>query len=329
MRLTIIIPCYRVEAYLPACLDSVCGLPPEQVEILCVDDASPDGVGAMLAGYAGRQGNLRVHTHAENRGLSAARNTGLACARGEYVLFLDSDDLLQTEAVMPLLAQAREKRLDILQAAYACFEDGTGAPMPAPPMARATSVTTGDACFARMCAEKAYEPMTVIRLYRRTFLAERGIRMAEGFLFEDELFTAEAFLRAERVQVSDALLYRYRQRADSIMGGFRKSADWCVHYLRVVRRLVAMSEAEQPTPGQRALRKRAAAIALSIPKNIAAYGLAGEVRAQALAFTRAHRAEIARLAQGSGSASLRAQGALLRASLPLFLRMYARLSGRG
>ena len=218
--LTVIIPCYRVAAYLPACLDSACALPPESVEILCVNDASPDGCGAILAEYAARHPHLRVLTHAENRGLSAARNTGLDAARGEYILFLDGDDLLRADAAMELVRQAQQNRLDILQAAYALFADDTGRELPAPPMARATGVLTGDVCLARQCADRTFEPMTVIRLYRREFLRENALRMAEGFLFEDELFTAPAFLLAKRVQVSDAPLYRYRQRAGGIMGDF-------------------------------------------------------------------------------------------------------------
>ena len=325
MLLSIIIPCYRVAPYLAACLDSVCCLPPSDVEILCVDDACPEESGAIAAAYAARHAHLRVLTHAENRGLSAARNTGLAQAQGEYILFLDGDDLLCADALPSLLAQASTGALDMLQAAYACFEDGTGRPLPTPSMPAPTPVLTGDACFAAQCAAGRFEPLTVIRLYRRAFLDAHQLRMAEGFLFEDELFTAPAFLLAERVQVSDALLYRYRRRPGSIMDGFRASVDWCTHYLRIVKRLMAQSDTAHPTPGHRALRRRAVAIALSIPKNIAAYRLTGAVRLQALAFVRAHRAQILRWALRFGSPAQRAQALLLRCSLGLFLRLYERL----
>ena len=325
IALSIIIPCYRVAAYLPACLDSACALPADGVEILCVNDASPDKCGEILAGYAGRHPHVRVLTHGENRGLSAARNTGLDAACGEYVLFLDSDDLLCADEAMELVGQARQNRLDILQAAYMLFEDGTDQELPAPPMARPTEVITGDACLAGQCAQGAFEPMTVIRLYRRGFLRENGLRMAEGFLFEDELFTAPAFLRAERVQVSDALLYRYRRHGGGIMGGFAASAGWCGHYLRIVERLVAMCEGDPPTPGQRGLRGRAGAIALSIPKNVVAYGLAGDVRREALCFLRTHVKEIASYAMRSGLMVLWVQGVLLRISPAMFMRMYALL----
>lgn len=327
MELSVIVPCYRVAAYLPACLDSACALPAERAEILCVNDASPDESGTILAEYAARYPHLRVLTHAENRGLSAARNTGLDQARGEYVLFLDSDDLLCADAALRLAGQARQNRLDILQAAYMLFADAPdpadfARELPAPPMARATGVLAGDACLAELCARGTFEPMTVIRLYHRAFLEEHALRMTEGFLFEDELFTAPAFLRAQRTQVSEELLYRYRQRAGGIMGGFAASADWCAHYLRIAGRLTALCRADAPTPGQRALRKRAASIALSIPKNIEAYGLSGTVRDEAIGFARAHVKEIANLALRCGRAALAAQGALLWLSPAGFMRVY-------
>ena len=327
VALTVVIPCYRVAAYLPACLDSACALPPDRTEILCVNDASPDACGAILAEYAARHAHLRVLTHGENRGLSAARNTGLDQARGEYVLFLDSDDLLRAEAAARLARQARENRLDIVQAAYTLFEDGANEDLPAPRLARPTVVTTGDACLAEQCAQRTFEPMTVIRLYRRAFLRENALRMAEGFLFEDELFTAPAFLLAERVQVSREPLYRYRQRAGGIMGGFAASAGWCAHYLRVAERLTALCEAGPPSPGRRALRRRAASIALSIPKNIVAHRLAGGVRREAMGFMRAHAGEIAGRAARSGSTVLWAQGALLRVWPGAFIRAYRLLRG--
>jgi len=326
ITLTVVIPCYRVAAYLPACLESACALPPDHAEILCVNDASPDECGAILAGCAARYPHVRVLTHTENRGLSAARNTGIDQARGDYVLFLDGDDLLCADAAMRLARRARENRLDIIQAAYTLFEDGTNKTLPAPPMARPTdapAVLTGDACLAQQCAERTFEPMTVIRLYRRAFLAQNALRMAEGFLFEDELFTAPAFLLAERVQVSGELLYRYRQRAGGIMGGFAASADWCAHYLGIAEWLTSIAQIGKITPGQRALRKRAASIALSIPKNIAAHRLAGDVRREALGFTRAHAAKIAGYAMRSGSMALWAQGALLRCGPEAFMRIYA------
>lgn len=323
MRLSIIIPLYKTAAYLPACLDSVVSLPAAEVEILAVDDCSPDDCAAIAAEYAAQRENFRLLRHEQNRGLSATRNTALAAARGDYILFLDSDDLLVPSAVLPLLAQAEANQLDILQAAYTRFaDDGNNTPLPTPPPAEATGIMPGSACLAAQCAAGSYEPMTVLRLYRRAFLQANRLEMAEGLLFEDELFTAPAFLAAKRAQVSEAVLYRYRQRPGSIMASFQKNAAWCGHQLEICRRLADIAQTPPPSAGKRALGKRAAAIALSIAKNIPAYDLTGDVQAEALAFVRAHRVEICALAQASDAPLLQAQGLLLKVSVPGFLKLY-------
>ncbi len=319
--LSVIVPCYNVEGYLRACLDGAVQLPPDRVEILCINDCSPDHSAEILAEYAAKYPHVRVLTNEVNRGLSATRNLALDQARGEYVHFFDSDDIIHPEAEMRMVELACQNKLDILQPTYVSFQDVTDRVVPTP-MPPASGVMTGDACFAEQCAQGTFTPMTVVRLFRRAFLAENNLRMAEGFLFEDELFTPSAFLLAKRVQVSGELMYRYRLRGSGIMSGFSASTRWCGFYMKVAALLTERSESASPTPGQRALRQRAASIALSVPKNIVAYGLAGEVRRDALAFAREHRREIVEIAKGSGSASLRAQGMLLQLSLPLYLRLY-------
>ena len=103
--LSIIIPVYNVEAFLGECLDSclVQDLPHDRYEIICVDDGSTDKSGAILDAYAEKYGNLTV-LHQKNGGVSAARNSGLDRARGEYVWFVDPDDFIQDDFLMALLA---------------------------------------------------------------------------------------------------------------------------------------------------------------------------------------------------------------------------------
>ncbi len=328
MRLSIIIPVYNTAPYLSACLSSVCVLPKAQVQIICVNDGSTDQSDAVLKDFVIRYPHLIYLRHEQNQGLSAARNTGLDRADGEYILFLDSDDVLDNAAVLPLLHQAIEHDLDILQTAFTRFDDATGRPLPVPPMPAPTGVLSGDACLARLCADGTFEPLTVIRLYRRAFLLAHGLRMTEGFLFEDELFTAPVFLLAQRVMITDTPLYHYRQREGSIMRGFQKSSAWCEHQLKICRILTELTSAPPMTPGKAALKNRTAAIALSIAKNIDAYGLTGDVRQQALRFVRAHRGEICLYAALSASHSLHGQGWLLRVSLPAFLAFYHLLAPR-
>ena len=107
MKLTIIIPVYKVEAYLDFCLKSIARQNVEDYEVILVDDGSPDRSGALCDAWVRKDGRFRVIHCPENRGLSAARNRGLDEARGEYVTFVDSDDYISPhtlQANMELLA---------------------------------------------------------------------------------------------------------------------------------------------------------------------------------------------------------------------------------
>ena len=321
MLLSVVIPYYHVEKYIGACLALVSKLDQEACEVLLVDDCGSDGSAAIAEDYCARYSNFRIIRREKNGGLSAARNTGLDEAKGEYVYFLDSDDLPEPDALYALAMAAREKSLDIAKARFVYFDDETGRGTPGPAIA-ATDVMPGGALFASQCREGKYEPMVWQCVYRRAFLAENQLLMAEGLLFEDELFQAPALLRAERAAAFDSVILRYRQRAGSIMGSFAKSSRWCASYLEVCRRLDALAETAADEAAKQSLQKRVGQIALSTAKNIAAYRLPPDIAAEALAFVKAHLAELSGYAIKSGSPLVAAQGLLLRTSPGVFLRLY-------
>ena len=322
MLLSVVIPFYQVEAYIGDCLTRAAQLPAQDCEILLVDDCGRDGSAAIAADFCARCANMRVVRREKNGGLSAARNTGLAQAAGEYVYFLDSDDLPEPQALWRLACAAKAQRLDVAKARFAYLDDATGRETPGPAIPE-TGVTDGGALFAAQCRAALYEPMVWQCVYRRAFLAENGLTMAEGLLFEDELFQAPALLRARRAAAFSLCILRYRRRAGSIMGSFAASSRWCPCYLEVCRRLSALAQGLERGDAARALRRRVGQIALSTAKNIPAYRLPPQVAAQAEAFVRAHRAELSGYALSSGDALVAAQGLLLRVSVALFMRMYA------
>lgn len=122
--LSVLVPAYRVEAWLPACLDSVLSQYQPGIEVLVLDDASPDASGAIAREYAARHpGGLRVLAHGQNRGLAAARNTLLAAARGDYVWFLDSDDVLLPGAIAGLAAVVRDSAPDLVMCDFALLRE--------------------------------------------------------------------------------------------------------------------------------------------------------------------------------------------------------------
>lgn len=323
MLLSVVIPFYQVEAYIGDCLSLAAQLPERDCEILLIDDCGGDGSAVIAADFCARHAHMRVLCREKNGGLSAARNTGLFAAQGEYVYFLDSDDLPRPQALMELVRAAKERHLDVGKARFSYYDDETGKETSGPAIPQ-TDVLTGGELFAGQCRAGLYEPMVWQCVYRRAFLTENDLIMAEGLLFEDELFQAPALLRARRAAAFEMNILRYRQRAGSIMGSFARSSRWCESYLTVCRRLSALARTLPAGGARAALRRRVGQIALSVVKNIPAYGLPDAVAAEALAFATTHRRELSRYAMAGGDLLVAAQGALLRLSPGAFLHAYKR-----
>ena len=96
-KISVIIPVYNVEKYLSRCLDSVCSQTFNDIEIICINDCSPDNSAEILQEYAEKDKRIRIINKEKNGGLSAARNSGFAVATGEYIYFLDSDDWIELD----------------------------------------------------------------------------------------------------------------------------------------------------------------------------------------------------------------------------------------
>lgn len=327
MLLSVVIPFYNVERYLGACLERAARLPEDDCELLLVDDRGQDASADIARRFCAGRKNARLLARAQNGGLSAARNTGLSAARGEYVYFLDSDDLPEADALYRLAFSAREQALDVAKARFRALDDGTGA-LSDGPVLPATGVTDGGALFAAECRAALYEPMVWQCVYRRAFLRENRLTMAEGLLFEDELFQTSALLRARRAASFEDVILLYRRRAGSIMDSFSRSSRWCESYLAVCERLCALAASLPACAARAALQKRVGQIALSVAKNIPAYGLEGDVRREARAFLARHLGALSRYAIRSGSACVAAQGLLLRASPGAFIALYNLAKGR-
>lgn len=124
-RLSVIVPVYNVEAYLPECIDSILAQTLRDLELILIDDGSPDGCGAICDAYAATDARIKVF-HQSNRGVSAARNAGLAAASGDYIGFVDPDDWISTRMYETLLKTSREHKAQIAVCGFSfCSEDGT------------------------------------------------------------------------------------------------------------------------------------------------------------------------------------------------------------
>ena len=211
MKLSIIIPAYNAEAYLPQCLDSILAQEHRGCEVIVVDDGSTDGTVALLERYP----DLKV-IHQENRGMSTARNRGLDEARGEYILFVDSDDLLTAGALETLVAELSGE--DIIAFNAKKLHDATGEQTYHPTI-REPETTDGWTYFCRHRLESTDIHFVCIwqRAYRRQFLIDNNLRFADGILrAEDDLFTTQAMLAAKTLRTITPCLYIYRIRANSI-----------------------------------------------------------------------------------------------------------------
>lgn len=226
-KLSIIIPVYNVEKYLPQCLHSVVELPIDSYEVVLVNDGSTDRSGEIVREYAHRYPDLIVATEQPNQGLSAARNTGLDLAQGEYVLFLDSDDYVIAEELDAFWRSAWADGADVAVAQYAKDVEGE---IQAHAVSRGKRRLAGrDAVSGTEYMCRAFDPFTdeidvevCTQLYRRAFLQEYSVRFCPGLLHEDTLFSFQVYLAAETVRVYPSVFYRYRMRRNSIMHSLDK-----------------------------------------------------------------------------------------------------------
>lgn len=244
---SVIIPVYNTLAYLSDCLASVQRQSECSLEIICVDDGSSDGSEEVLDVAA--QEDPRIHViHQDNAGLSAARNTGVAAATGRYVCFVDSDDYWRLDALAELVNQADEAALDVLLFdAQSLREPGVSDELweeyqtyyERQPY---DGVRTGPALLTAMHRPREYRASACLYLVRRDLLVEHGLQFYPGITHEDNLFTFELLLQAQRASHTQTTLYARRVRAGSIVttGGQVAAAQGyfvtCVEMFRFLQR---------------------------------------------------------------------------------------------
>lgn len=222
-EVSVVIPIFNGEEFIEKCLDSVVRQTMSDVEILCIDDGSFDLTPEILAKYAALDPRIRVITQT-NMGLSSARNTGIREARGKYIYFLDSDDSIRANALATLAEFAHSHELDVVyfnttpfyedeaivkvfQSYFAyCKRSG-----------EYPGIRTGRELFVEMVSNDDWKPMVWIQFYRREFLNKFNIWFLEGLRFEDNAFSFEVAMNAQRVAWIPESLHHYLIRTQSIM----------------------------------------------------------------------------------------------------------------
>jgi glycosyltransferase involved in cell wall biosynthesis len=125
-KISVIIPVYNVEMYLSRCLDSVINQTVKNIEIICVNDCSQNNCCGILKKYKERDSRISIINHEKNRGLSAARNTGMDASRGKYVYFIDSDDWIDSDYLEEMVKAAERTKLAIVMNTNILKEYGDG-----------------------------------------------------------------------------------------------------------------------------------------------------------------------------------------------------------
>ena len=223
MELSIIIPVCNVEQYIGPCLESIYrqGLSDDVFEVIVVNDGSTDRSMDVIEDVKSRHHNISVN-YQDNAGPSVSRNVGMEKATGEYVLFVDSDDLLMDHGLSVLLQKAIDTSAEMIVSDYVRMNDD-----------EITAQSQYDAQFTdSLMVDKSgldyyvedYDPAKgsfIWRiLYKRSFLNENSIRLVPGVYYEDIPFLQECFLKARRVVGIHLLYYIYRIRKRSCTYSF-------------------------------------------------------------------------------------------------------------
>lgn len=217
-KLSFILPIYKVEAYLPQCVDSILSQSTADCEIILVDDGSPDGCGAICDRYAQNHENIKV-IHKPNSGLSDARNAGFALATGKYILFVDSDDYLEEGAVANILDWIDTTDADVaFLLSRKVYPDGTSEPLGENLIREEILGKSREEVLRFLVTRPKFPASAWGKIYRRAFLLEHGFHYPhDRRLSEDLMYSLDLFLTAEKFDYLDFPYYCYRQnRAGSI-----------------------------------------------------------------------------------------------------------------
>ena len=217
--ISVIIPIYKVEKYLKSCVDSVLSQSYKNIEVILVDDGSSDSCPQICDYYKSLDKRIVV-IHKNNGGLSDARNVGLSKANGDYVLFLDSDDLWTEEyAVSRLVAVlATNPEADLVFFQKYSFQDGTTPITPSVYSHLDCNLNGSSKIVMLQSLQKRANYLTsaYTKLIRKSLLTDYSIQFERGLLSEDYDWSIELYSRASNVLFSDEIFYAYRVRSGSI-----------------------------------------------------------------------------------------------------------------
>ena len=208
--ISVIMPVYMVETYLSQSIESVLNQDHRNLELILIDDGSPDGSGAICDAYAAKDSRVRV-IHQKNGGAAAAKNAGLRIASGTYLSFVDSDDYLDPDVYAYMVDLLRSQNADVDQCAIRdVYQDMTQDQIVKP----GRKIWDTQDYIEQYLYDWTCGLMTD-KLYRRCLF--EGIFFEEGNRIDDEYFTYQGMMNAARIVSDDKVIYNYRRRKSSVM----------------------------------------------------------------------------------------------------------------
>lgn len=239
-KVSVVIPVYNVEKYLGQCLDSVINQTYRNLEIICVNDCSPDNSVQILKEYAQKDERIKIVTHEKNGGLSVSRNSGLDAATGDYVYFIDSDDWIDLDYIEKMVEAIKRENVDIVlnvniiceyidkQKMYPCFISEN-------------YFSDGGLMFRNEAINNA-PPMIWSHLYKKNFFEKYHLQFINNtsednikrYIHEDVVFQHESLTKTDKIYVFLGSAYHYRQNASGLMGRLAGSAITTINsYIKI------------------------------------------------------------------------------------------------
>ncbi len=220
-KVSIIVPIYNVEDYIEECLESIVRQTYHNIEIICVNDATKDDSMSIVKKFSQKDKRFVLLEHSCNKGLSAARNTGMKVATGKYMLFVDADDIIDLNMVDIMTRYMEGYMLEVLYGSMKRFWDNA---IESPDEKQLfefdeDKVYSGKEWFCLMTEKNDLHGEVCGCMYLTSFLKCHKLAFIESIVYEDNVFSFKVFMFAKRVMKLNKKLYLYRQRSGSIMHG--------------------------------------------------------------------------------------------------------------
>ena len=208
-KVSVIVPVYNVEEYLPKCLDSLINQTLKDIEIIVVNDGSPDNSQKIIDEYRKKDKRI-ISIVKENGGLGSARNIGLEKAKGEYISYVDSDDWIELDMLEQMYAEAKNQNAEIVICSFKNVYDN-----------RSEEVFIDQNLINDTLNQKNNKILNLVsaccKIYKRKFLLESKITFAENIWYEDFAYATKVLAKANNIGFVNEALYNYYIREKSIM----------------------------------------------------------------------------------------------------------------